>query len=113
VEGCAEHSVKKYIQAVDLLEDAQEGKNDFATNFKSWRALPLTLTVRPPAAIINAADNHLLIAGIIALCLPAGMDQINFGHFGVIFAPQVTGFGPDVFHDHDEPPVVCLSVNFF
>jgi hypothetical protein len=70
------------------------------------------LAVGPPAAIILAAVLYLLITRIIALFLLDGMDQIILGHFGVIFDPQVTGLGPDVFHNHNEPPVVRSSANF-
>jgi hypothetical protein len=58
-------------------------------------------------AVIN-----VLVAGIIALFFLDGADQIILGKLGVIFDPQITGLSPDVFHDHDKPPVCSLLCRF-
>jgi hypothetical protein len=73
----------------------------------------LALTVGPPQAIELPAVIDVLVAGSIALFFLNGMDQISFGQFGKIFDPHVTGFRPDVFHDHNKPPGCCCSVNIF
>jgi hypothetical protein len=73
----------------------------------------LALTVGPPQDIELPAVINVLVAESIALFFLKGADQISLGQFGIIFYPQVTGFRPDVFHDHDKPPGCCCSVNFF
>jgi hypothetical protein len=94
------------------LTRLRTAKNGGAASFRNCWDLALALAVRPPTAIILAAVIYVLIAGIIALFLLDGMDQVILGHFGVILDPQATGLGPDVFHNHNESPVVRSSVNF-
>jgi hypothetical protein len=64
----------------------------------------LALAVRPPQAIKLPAVINVLVAGSIALFFLDGMDQIGLRHLGVIFDAHFTGFSPDVFHHHNEPP---------